>query len=116
MKFSELKGRGVVSLDDATKIGEVEDLMVEPVSRHIVSLKVRTGLFSAAHLVPASDVKSVGADAVTLTTNSLRASTPAATKSAGPDSAASAPQSTSGANAAKTDRLRGGHGHSAARS
>jgi uncharacterized protein YrrD len=66
MKFSELKGRAVVSLDNAQKMGEVEDLMVEPVSRHIVSLKVRTGLFSAAQFVPAGEVKNVGVDAVTI--------------------------------------------------
>ncbi|HET7079593.1 MAG TPA: PRC-barrel domain-containing protein [Chloroflexia bacterium] len=66
MKFSELKGRAVVRLEEAQRIGEVEDLMVEPVSRHIVSLKVRTGLFSAAELVPAAAVKNVGADAVTI--------------------------------------------------
>ena len=59
MKFSELKGRAVVNLGDARKIGEVEDLMVEPDSYHIASLKIRTGLFSAPHLVPAVDVKNV---------------------------------------------------------
>jgi sporulation protein YlmC with PRC-barrel domain len=66
MKFSELKGRAVVRLEEAQRIGEVEDLMIDPVSRHIVSLKVRTGLFSAAELVPAAEVKNVGADAVTI--------------------------------------------------
>ena len=69
MKFSELKGRAVVSLDNAQKMGEVEDLMVEPVSRHIVSLKVRTGRFSASQLVPADTVKNVGVDAVTIAAN-----------------------------------------------
>jgi len=81
MKFSELKGRAVVRLEEAQRIGEVEDLMVEPVSRHIVSLKVRTGLFSAAELVPAAEVKNVGADAVTI----------APTTEPAPQSAAGAP-------------------------
>jgi sporulation protein YlmC with PRC-barrel domain len=81
MKFSELKGRAVVRLEEAQRIGEVEDLMVEPVSRHIVSLKVRTGLFSAAELVPAAEVKNVGADAVTI----------APTAEPAPPSAAGAP-------------------------
>ena len=44
MKFSELKGRAVVNLEDAKKIGTVEDLMVEPESHHIASVKVRTGM------------------------------------------------------------------------
>jgi sporulation protein YlmC with PRC-barrel domain len=83
-----LQGRAVVSLDDATKIGEVEDLMVDPASRHIVSLKVRVGYFKAAHLVPATDVKSVGADAVTVTTNRLLADPPADSTDPGLDSQA----------------------------
>ena len=66
MKFSELKGRAVVDLEDARKIGEVEDLIVEPDGHSIVSLKVKTGLFQAAKLVPVTDVKNVGADAVTI--------------------------------------------------
>ena len=69
MKFSELKGRAVVSLDNATKIGEVDDLMIDPTSRHIVAVKVRTGFFSAAQFVPAAEVKNVGADAVTVAAN-----------------------------------------------
>ena len=39
MKFSELKGRAVVNLEDAKKIGEVEDLMVEPDGHHIMSIR-----------------------------------------------------------------------------
>ncbi len=69
MKFSELKGRAVVNLEDASKIGEVQDLMIEPGSRRIISLKVKTGMFSSAKLVPATAVKNVGADAVTLSAN-----------------------------------------------
>lgn len=69
MKFSELKGRAVISLEDAEKIGEVEDLIVEPEGHRIISLKVRTGLFQAPKLVPATDVKNVGADAVTIAGN-----------------------------------------------
>jgi sporulation protein YlmC with PRC-barrel domain len=76
MKFSELKGRAVVNLEDAEKIGEVEDLMVEPDSHRIVSIKVRTGLFHAATLVPVADVKNVGADAVTISVAANTASSP----------------------------------------
>ena len=66
MKFSELKGRAVINLQDASKIGEVEDLIVEPDGHHIVSIKVRTGLFHPSKLVSVADVKNVGADAVTI--------------------------------------------------
>jgi len=70
MKFSELKGRPVVNLEDARKIGEVEDLMVDPESHHIVSVKVKTGMFHAAEVIPVADVKNVGGDAVTISTGS----------------------------------------------
>ena len=77
MKFSELKGRTVVNLEDAKKIGIVQDLMIEPGSRRIVSLKVKTGRFRAAKLVPATDVKNVGADAVTISVNASPMNIPA---------------------------------------
>jgi len=70
MKFSELKGRAVINLEDARKIGDVEDLMVEPGSHHIVSVKVRTGMFQAAQVIPVADVKNVGGDAVTISAGS----------------------------------------------
>src|SRR6478735_2323639 len=70
MKFSELKGRAVINLEDARKIGEVEDLMVEPESHHIVSVKVRTGMFHAAQVISVADVRNVGGDAVTISTGS----------------------------------------------
>ena len=76
MKFSELKGRAVINLEDASKIGEVEDLIVEPDGHHIVSLKVRTGLFHASRLVPVADVKNVGADAVTISVDAGPATIP----------------------------------------
>ena len=66
MKFSELKGRAVVNLQNAEKIGELADLLFEPGSQRILSLKVRTGLFHSAKIVPVADVKNVGADAITI--------------------------------------------------
>jgi uncharacterized protein YrrD len=89
MKFSELKGRAVVSLDNATKLGTVEDLMIDPVHRHIVSLKIRTGVFSATRFVPAAEVKNVGADAVTVSVNAGLVDTMTNAAGAGqPDTAA----------------------------
>lgn len=57
--------------------------MVESDSYHIASLKIRTGLFSAPKLVPAADVKNVGADAVTVSSNDSAASTPTNTDDPG---------------------------------
>jgi sporulation protein YlmC with PRC-barrel domain len=61
MKFSELKGRAVVNLEDAKKLGTIEDLMVDAESHHIVSIKVRTGMFHAPQVIPVADVTNVGA-------------------------------------------------------
>ena len=71
MKFTELKGRAVVNLENAEKIGELADLLIEPGSHRILSLKVRTGLFRAAKTVLVSEVKNVGADAITVSAASL---------------------------------------------
>jgi sporulation protein YlmC with PRC-barrel domain len=68
MKFSELKGRAVVNMEDARKIGTVEDLMVEAESHHIASIKVKTGMFAVPQVIPVADVKNVGGDAVTIST------------------------------------------------
>jgi uncharacterized protein YrrD len=93
MKFSELKGRAVVDLEDARKIGEVEDLMVEPHGHSIVSLKVRTGLFHAPKIVRVADVKNVGADAVTISVGASPAPIPADMAMANPAASGNADQS-----------------------
>jgi sporulation protein YlmC with PRC-barrel domain len=67
MKFSELKGRAVVSLEDARKVGEVEDILLDPHSRRTSGIKVKTGLFSPPVVVPVEQVKGVGPDAITFT-------------------------------------------------
>jgi uncharacterized protein YrrD len=79
MKFSELKGRPVINLEDASKIGEVEDLIIEPGSHRIVAAKVRTGMFHAAQIIPVADVKNVGADAVTVSVSDSPGNSPADT-------------------------------------
>ena len=71
MKFSELKGRAVVNLEDARKIGTIDDLMVDAESHHIVGIKVRTGIFHEPQIIPVADVKNVGGDAVTISTGGM---------------------------------------------
>lgn len=67
MKFSELKGRAVVNVEDAKKVGEVENLFLDPASRQVISLKVKTGgLFSTALILPVSRIMNIGPDAVTI--------------------------------------------------
>lgn len=71
MKFSELKGRAVINLEDARKLGTIEDLMVDAASHHIMSIKVRTGMFHSPQVIPVADVKNVGSDAVTISTGGI---------------------------------------------
>ena len=65
MKLSELKGRAVVHIDNAEKIGELVDLLVDPESRQVVGMRCGT-VYSENRFVPAAQVKSVGADAITV--------------------------------------------------
>jgi sporulation protein YlmC with PRC-barrel domain len=73
MKFSELRGRAVVNLDDARKVGELDDLLWEPAGWRTVGVKVRTGLFSQPVIVPVEQVKSVGTDAITFSVQTTQA-------------------------------------------
>ncbi len=67
MKFSELKGRALINVEDAVKIGDVEDLLLEPVNRRVLGWKVKTaGLFSAPLIINGSQIINVGPDAVTI--------------------------------------------------
>lgn len=70
MKFSELKGRAVVNVEDAKKIGEIDNLLLEPGTRQVSSLKVKTGgLFSTPLAIAISQVMNIGPDAVTVKTD-----------------------------------------------
>src|SRR5438105_10507288 len=91
MKFSELKGRAVVNLEEARKIGEVDDLLFEPDGHRIVSLKVKTGLFGAGQVVSTDDVKNIGADAVTVSGGADLARVTPDTAVSGPDPGPSSP-------------------------
>lgn len=67
MKFSELKGRAVVDVDDAKKLGEIENLLLEPGTRRVSSMKVKTGgLFSTPLTIAISQLMNIGPDAVTV--------------------------------------------------
>jgi len=74
MKFSELKGRAVVSVGEAKKLGDVDDLLVDLVSQKIGGVKVKEGLFGHAHTVPVGEVKNIGPDAVTVLAQAIEQS------------------------------------------
>jgi len=64
MNFSELKGRAVVDTQDAKKVGEVDDLLIEPATHQTVGLVLKSGLFSHAQIVPIAHIQRIGPDAV----------------------------------------------------
>lgn len=66
LKWSELKGRAVVDITNAKRVGSVDDLVLDPQTYQIVGLKFKSGLFSATQIVPVVAIKGVGEDAVTL--------------------------------------------------
>lgn len=66
MKFSQVKGMAVVDLHDARKLGNLEDLLLDPQSRQIVELKVKFSLFGASTFIPKSWLKSIGPNAITV--------------------------------------------------
>lgn len=67
MNFDELKGRQVVSLADAQKLGYVETALIDVHSQTVVGLRVRTGgVFTHHHAMLLSDIRSFGEDALTV--------------------------------------------------
>ena len=67
MKFGELKGRPIVSVGDATRLGSVDDLLLDLPHQRVVGLRVRLeGLFAGHRELPIEDIRSVGQDAVTI--------------------------------------------------
>jgi len=67
MKFSELKGRAVVDVDAAHRIGTLENVIIDPASHQIMGIKVKPGLFSGSAIIAMAQVQSIGQDAITVT-------------------------------------------------
>jgi uncharacterized protein YrrD len=64
-RWTEIRGRAVVSLDNGKKVGTCDDFYFDPQSHEVYALRVKTGLLSH-HILPAAQVKSVGQDAITI--------------------------------------------------
>jgi uncharacterized protein YrrD len=63
-KVSELVGKPIVSADTGERIGKVSDVLVDPQSQHVIGLVVASGVLSAEHVLPFTDVQTLGTDAV----------------------------------------------------
>ena len=67
MQAHELKGRAVLALSNAEKLGQVEDVLFDAQFRQVLGIRVRRGgLFSKARAFLRDSVTSIGADAVTV--------------------------------------------------
>jgi len=52
LKISELKGRGVIGLESARKLGALQGMVIDPGAAQIVGLKVSTGPTAPGPLLP----------------------------------------------------------------
>jgi sporulation protein YlmC with PRC-barrel domain len=68
MKASALKGMAVVSMADGVRIGRVEDVLFDTVALRIAALALTTT--GGRSILPFSSVRSIGADAVTVESES----------------------------------------------
>ena len=63
-KVSELVGKPIVSAETGERIGKVADVLLDPHSHHVLGLVVGAGLFRSEHVLPYSDVQTLGKDTV----------------------------------------------------
>jgi uncharacterized protein YrrD len=70
LRIGELKGRAVIDMERAEKIGEVEDVVLDPNQGMVAGVVIARGKTvlggGTHHLLPATAVHSIGPDAVTL--------------------------------------------------
>ncbi|GAC1443369.1 MAG: hypothetical protein NVSMB52_01650 [Chloroflexota bacterium] len=67
MKWSELKGTSVVSVNGAEKLGAISDMYLDSTGRRILGLQVKApGLLGRRDAVMWAELKAVGGDATTV--------------------------------------------------
>lgn len=67
MNAAHLKGRAIVTLSDAAKIGEVDDILFDGEYRQVLGFTLRRGPFGTIEAVSRDRVSTVGQDALTVT-------------------------------------------------
>jgi uncharacterized protein YrrD len=65
MKATQLRGMPVVSISGAEKLGEVQDLVLNPDAQHVVAVRIKLSLEGVVKTVSALEVR-VGHDAITI--------------------------------------------------
>lgn len=71
MLARDLKGRAVVTLVDATKVGTIDDVLYDAQFRQVLGFRVKKSAFSSAEALLRENVAAVGRDAVTVATPEL---------------------------------------------
>lgn len=71
MKASDLKGRAVLTLSDAAKIGQIDDVLFDSDYRNVLGFRVKQSLFGKSDAVARDSVTGIGADAVTIASPDL---------------------------------------------
>src|SRR5690349_501706 len=67
MNSGDLKGRAIVTLSDAAKVGSVDDVLFDAQYREVLGFRVKKGgLLSGTEALMRSSVSAVGADAITV--------------------------------------------------
>src|SRR5919201_1923311 len=66
VKASDLKGRAVVTLSDAIKVGRVDDVLFDAEYRQVLGFRLKQRRFSRSEAVSRDNVTGVGRDAVTV--------------------------------------------------
>ena len=66
VKASDLKGRAVVTLSDAIKVGRVTDVLFDAAYREVLGFRIKAGTFSRLEAVTRANVTGVGHAAVTV--------------------------------------------------
>jgi uncharacterized protein YrrD len=66
MRADALKGRAVVTLADAARVGHVDDVLFDASYRTVLGFLVKSGAFHQAEGLPRPRVRAIGADAITV--------------------------------------------------
>ena len=66
LKASDLKGRAVVTLSDAIKVGRVDDVLFDAEYREVLGFRIKAGTFSRPEAVSRAHVTGVGHAALTV--------------------------------------------------
>ena len=72
VQADELKGRAVVVLSNAEKVGQVDDVLFDAPFRQVLGFRVKKGgLLGKTEALPRESVTSIGADALTVASQEL---------------------------------------------